>query len=116
MQKIDGPNIAYHGHPTVHYSTLKLVLDELESMGEVPLVVMPLKYTTPSFRTSGTHAQRLSDRELAMIERSVSFHRYEFTPRDRLSLILTYSSSSLYTKIQIAGRGEDVCRPKVLLR
>mmetsp|Transcript_4408 Transcript_4408/g.11043 ORF Transcript_4408/g.11043 Transcript_4408/m.11043 type:complete len:878 (+) Transcript_4408:1121-3754(+) len=65
---VDGPNIAYHGHPTVHYSTLKLVLDELESMGEVPLVVMPLKYTTPSFRTSGTLAQKLSDRELAMIE------------------------------------------------
>lgn len=66
---IDGPNVAYFGHPFVHYSTLKLVVDKLEDMGEKPLVVMPHKYVQAKFRTSGTMEQHLSKRDFEVIEK-----------------------------------------------
>jgi hypothetical protein len=68
----DGPNVAYYGYDSVHYSTLELVLDELESMGENPLVVMPFKYVQPVFRTSGYRQKHLSQHDLQVIERCVS--------------------------------------------
>jgi len=49
---VDGANVAYYGHSSVHYSSLKLVVERLEEMGETPLVVMPWKYIQPSFYVS----------------------------------------------------------------
>ena len=66
---IDGPNVAYFGDQFVHYSTLKRVLDELERMGESPLVTMPWKYVQPTFTTSTRILQHLSKEDRDVIER-----------------------------------------------
>jgi hypothetical protein len=69
MYSIDGANVAYYGHNKVHYSSLKIVVDKLLQMGENPLVVMPSKYTQPSFHTSGAYNwQSLSQQDLEVIE------------------------------------------------
>jgi hypothetical protein len=61
---VDGPNVAYFGHGNVHYSQVQLVIDELERMGERPLVTMPQKYVQSSFWVSGPKMQVLSQREI----------------------------------------------------
>ena len=64
----DGANVAYYGHSNVHYSSLKIVVEELLKIGEKPLVVMPMKYTQASFHVSGPYAQFLSKKDIAVIE------------------------------------------------
>ena len=65
---IDGPNIAYFGHPVLHYSQVARMVDHLERLGERPLVTMPFKYCQPSFyvATIGKE-QNLSERDLQVI-------------------------------------------------
>ena len=65
---VDGPNVAYFGHGDVHYSQVKLVVEELERMGEKPLVIMPQKYVAPSFRLSVGALQELSEREQEVVD------------------------------------------------
>lgn len=66
--RIDGPNVAYFGHGKVHYSQVKFVLEELERMGERPLVVMPQKYTAPKFNVNYGVQQELSERDLDVLK------------------------------------------------
>ena len=62
---IDGPNVAYFARGNVHYSQVQLVVDELERLGERPLVVMPEKYVSSSFRLAGLgYTQKLSENEI----------------------------------------------------
>lgn len=63
----DGPNCAYFGHGTFHYSQVKHVVDELERMNERPLVVMPQKYTYPKFNLNIGITQELSERDLEVM-------------------------------------------------
>jgi hypothetical protein len=65
----DGANIAYFGNAEPRYSQVKLVVEELQRMGENPLVTMPSKYTTRSFRLVNERTKTLSDKELNVIER-----------------------------------------------
>jgi hypothetical protein len=66
---IDGPNVAYFGHGNVHYSQVQCTVQELEKMGERPLVVMPQKYMSPSFWVAGlSFTQELSQNDLDIIE------------------------------------------------
>jgi hypothetical protein len=46
---IDGPNVAYFGFGKVSMVQLQRMVDELERLGEHPLVVMPEKYTRQKF-------------------------------------------------------------------
>jgi pentatricopeptide repeat protein len=65
---VDGPNVAYAGHGDVHYSQIKLVVDELERMGERPLVVMPTKYIASRFFLSSLETtQSLSDKDIGIM-------------------------------------------------
>ena len=50
---VDGPNVAYAGHGDVHYSQVLLVVEELERLGERPLVIMPSKYVSKQFYVTG---------------------------------------------------------------
>jgi pentatricopeptide repeat protein len=62
---VDGPNIGFYGHGTVHYSQIKAVVEALEQRGERPLVTMPSKYIAKSFwLTSLGRFQALDDRDL----------------------------------------------------
>jgi hypothetical protein len=62
----DGANVAYFQHGDVHYSQVKVVVDELERMNERPLVIIPQKYTAPKFHTNYA-VQELSDRDLEVL-------------------------------------------------
>lgn len=66
---LDGANIAYFGHADVHYSQIDLVVNELIKMGEQPLVIMPEKYSMPRFHISTGFLQKLTQRELEILER-----------------------------------------------
>jgi pentatricopeptide repeat protein len=53
----------------VHYSQVQCIVQELEKMGERPLVVMPQKYMSPRFWISGlSFTQELSQIDLDIIE------------------------------------------------
>ena len=65
---IDGANVAYFGHPNVHYSQIRLVVDELEKIGETPLVIMPEKYVSQKFRLSYGYIQELSPKEVEIMQ------------------------------------------------
>jgi predicted deacetylase len=65
----DGPNVAYHGTMKVQYSQVKLAVEQLEQMGERPLVTMPSKYVAPRFRLSMGHTQKLTEKEIRIMER-----------------------------------------------
>eukprot|EP00536_Pseudo-nitzschia_multiseries_P012512 jgi/Psemu1/244629/estExt_Genewise1.C_4820015 len=65
---VDGANVAYYGHSNVHYSSLKRVVEKLESMGERPLVVMPEKYTWKKFFVRPRYYQKLTEKDLEVIE------------------------------------------------
>ena len=41
---VDGANVGYYGHSRIHYSSVMIMVEKLERMGERPLVVMPEKY------------------------------------------------------------------------
>jgi hypothetical protein len=70
MHYTDGANVAYFGFPELHYSQVKLVVDELKRMGEKPLVVLPKKYTHRTFMLSSTgKSQTLHDRDYNIIKR-----------------------------------------------
>ena len=72
---VDGANVAYFGFPELHYSQVKLVVDELRRIGENPLVVLPKKYTYPTFMLSSTsNSQKLTDRDMGVINRWVNRH------------------------------------------
>jgi len=64
---IDGANVGYYGHNRIHYSSIRKVVEKLESKGERPLVVMPEKYTQSSFQASKFY-QKLSEKDLEVIE------------------------------------------------
>lgn len=67
---LDGANVAYYGYPELHYSQLKVVVDELKRMGEKPLVVLPKKYTYPAFMLSHSgRTQNLGNRDLDLLQR-----------------------------------------------
>jgi len=65
---VDGANVAYYGHSNVHYSSLKKIVEKLESMGERPLVVMPEKYTSKSFACRPNFYQKLTSRDQDVID------------------------------------------------
>ena len=65
---IDGPNVAYCGHPVLHYSQVARMVQYLESLGERPLVIMPYKYCQPSFFVATiAQEQTLSQRDKQVI-------------------------------------------------
>jgi hypothetical protein len=65
---IDGPNVAYFGHPSLHYSQVALIVEHLEALGEHPVVIMPYKYSQPSFYVATIQQeQRLSERDLQVL-------------------------------------------------
>jgi RluA family pseudouridine synthase len=65
---IDGPNVAYFGHPVLHYSQIARMVEHLEKLGERPLVTMPFKYCQSSFYvTTINQEQTLSNRDLEVI-------------------------------------------------
>jgi hypothetical protein len=64
---VDGANVAYYGQSWVQYSSLKLVVEKLESMGERTLVVMPWKYTRGGFRNSRSW-QELTENDFKVLE------------------------------------------------
>jgi len=65
--------VAYFGFPDLHYSQVKLVVDELRGLGENPLVIVPKKYTYPGFMLSSTtNYQKLSEKDLRVIRRCVN--------------------------------------------
>ena len=67
--------MAYFGFPELHYSQVKLVVEELRRNGENPLVVLPKKYTYPTFMLSSTpNSQKLTDRDMDVINRCVNCH------------------------------------------
>lgn len=66
---VDGPNVAYFGHGWVYWSQVQQVVEALEAMGENPLVIMPHKYMSASFRLSGSQSfQKLQEDDLAIIQ------------------------------------------------
>ena len=67
---LDGPNIGFFGFGKFHYSQVKAIVEELERMGEKPLVTMPQKYIGSSFhlRKHGQQ-QHLAEKDLAYIEK-----------------------------------------------
>ena len=68
IDEIDGANVAYYGHSNVHYSSLKKVVEKLESMGERPLVVMPEKYTSKSWACRPNFYQKRTQKDEEVIE------------------------------------------------
>ena len=69
---VDGANVAYFGQGTVRYSQIVKVVEELEKMGERPLVIMPRKYVNASFRVANGGTQKLAARDLEAITRYVT--------------------------------------------
>lgn len=67
-RKTDGANVAYYGHSNVHYSSLKKVVEKLESMGERPLVVMPEKYTSKSWACRPNFYQKRTRKDEEVID------------------------------------------------
>ncbi len=66
---LDGANVAYYGHGLFRYSQVQKVVEELERMGERPLVIMPQKYAVASFRLAHGVTQKLNQSSLdAMAE------------------------------------------------
>jgi len=65
---VDGANVAYYGRSNVHYSSLKKVVEKLESMGERPLVVMPEKYTSKSWACRPNFYQKRTQKDEEVIE------------------------------------------------
>lgn len=67
---IDGPNVAYYGHGDVHYSQVQAVHQALVEMGEYPLVVMPLKYASPTFWLNGLQrTQDMSEEDAQVLKK-----------------------------------------------
>jgi pentatricopeptide repeat protein len=66
---VDGPNVAYFGHSSVQYKQVQEVVNELERMGERPLVIMPQKYFAKSFRLTGVDnsIQQLSQTDVEIM-------------------------------------------------
>ena len=63
----DGPNVAYFGHGMVRYSQVLKVVEELERLGERPLVIMPRKYVSTTFRLGHGVVQQLTPDALNVI-------------------------------------------------
>lgn len=64
--------MAYFGHGSLRYSQVLRVVQELEKMGERPLVIMPQKYANAHFRLANGQHQSLTEPELNVIARYVS--------------------------------------------
>jgi pentatricopeptide repeat protein len=75
---VDGPNVGFYGHGSIHYSQVKAVVRELERRGERPLVIMPSKYIGKTFWLTGLGKfQSLDDKNIeAMNELLVSGKMY----------------------------------------
>eukprot|EP00567_Pseudictyota_dubia_P013161 CAMPEP_0197438704 /NCGR_PEP_ID=MMETSP1175-20131217/5617_1 /TAXON_ID=1003142 /ORGANISM="Triceratium dubium, Strain CCMP147" /LENGTH=854 /DNA_ID=CAMNT_0042968483 /DNA_START=520 /DNA_END=3084 /DNA_ORIENTATION=+ len=72
---VDGANVAYYmqnfDQGRFNYHQIQFVVDALLSMKENPLVIVPYKYTTPSFLVHagmGRGIQRLGEKEKAILE------------------------------------------------
>jgi pentatricopeptide repeat protein len=78
---IDGPNVAFFGHGSFHYSQIKLVVDKLLSFGENPLVIMPEKYAMPKFWLAGLGlTQDLTVSELEIMQSLVDNGKMYIVP------------------------------------
>lgn len=78
---VDGPNVGYFGHGDVHYSQVRLVVEQLESMGEKPLVIMPQKYAAPSFWLAGLgYNQVLSPDEIGIMNNLLTTDKMYIVP------------------------------------
>jgi hypothetical protein len=78
---VDGPNVGYFGHGDVHYSQIRLVVEQLESMGEKPLVIMPQKYASPSFWLAGLgYNQKLSGDEVGILNNLLTTDKMYVVP------------------------------------
>jgi hypothetical protein len=70
---VDGPNVAYFGHGDIHWNHVKAIVDELEQMGEHPLVIMPQKYTMEKFYLMSLgKTQQLSDKDMEVVNTLVA--------------------------------------------
>jgi Pentacotripeptide-repeat region of PRORP len=56
---IDGPNVAYFGHRYLDWKYIERMVQQVEDLGETPLVIMPTRYTSPTFRLSDGSIQEL---------------------------------------------------------
>lgn len=74
---IDGPNVGYYmqnfDQGKFNMYQVDFMLNALENMGENSLVIMPQKYTLPSFNTSAGGKQRLDNNEMSIVEKYVSY-------------------------------------------
>ena len=78
---VDGPNVAYFGHGSVHYSQVQSVVEELERMGERPLVTMPQKYVSNNFWLASLgRMQELTDRELTIMNNLLNDNKMYAVP------------------------------------
>jgi hypothetical protein len=103
---VDGANVAYYGFPELHYSQVKLVVDELKRMGETPLVVLPKKYTYRTFMLSHSgKSQTLGDRDFEVLQR-YAVSKF-FTA--------TYIVNTNGTRIQLGSRRNNVHSASTLL-
>lgn len=66
---LDGPNVGLYGCGKFRYSQVNEVVEELERMGERPLVIMPQKYIGPIFYLRKGPKQHLSKRDLEFVEK-----------------------------------------------
>jgi hypothetical protein len=79
---IDGPNVAYWGHGDIHYSQVYAIYEELEKMGERPLVIMPQKYAAPRFWLSSLgRVQELSAPDLEIMDKLVEAGNMYIVPK-----------------------------------
>lgn len=69
---VDGANVAYFGQGSVQYSQLLKVVEELEKMGERPLIIMPRKYVNASFKIATGAVQKLQPRDLEVITKLIN--------------------------------------------
>jgi len=99
---VDGANVAYYGHSNVHYSSLKKVVEKLESMGERPLVVMPEKYTSKTFFVRPRYYQKLSENDLQVInwlrERDIMYVVPRFVLDDYFWMLASVSNQTNATQ------------------
>jgi hypothetical protein len=77
---VDGPNVGFCGYGEFHYSQVMRVVEELERMGETPLITMPSKYVGPSFKLRAGGRQQLSGNDLAFVESLIEDEKMYVVP------------------------------------
>jgi hypothetical protein len=76
---IDGPNVAYFGHRYLDWKNVEKMVQQVEDLGETPLVIMSTRYTSPSFYLSDGSLQELDDNARRIIQ--------DLTKRGRLYVV-----------------------------